>query len=247
LQVIDPIVQTRIRATKQKIESLQENKGNSEKIKQLARDTLIARQLVRNLAHYGGFMVDVLSADNAANIKGMVDVLSADNAANIKGIIYKYAAPVGSYRVKRQSPFSTSLSAYPGLQTGYERVLNSDKYGFVTGITAPIGPSLNWGKNKHSLSLFIPVIDIGAAFSYRWQNEAEGFPADIKWEQILSPGAYLAWGIPKAPIAILAGAQYTPKLRKVTEDGSDLQENALRFGLSATVDIPIFHFYRSKK
>jgi len=177
----------------------------------------------------------------------MVDVLSADNATNIKGIIHKYAAPVGSYRVKRQSPFSLSLSAYPGLQTGYERVLNSDKYSLVTGITAPIGPSLNWGRNKHSFSLFVPVIDIGAAFSYRWQNEAEGFPANIKWEQILSPGAHLVWGIPKAPIAILVGAQYTPKLRKIDATQTDVQENALRFGLSATVDIPIFHFYRSKK
>jgi hypothetical protein len=62
---------------------------------------------------------------------------------------------------------------------------------FVTGITAPIGVAFSWGKKRkvlggyerdsrggHSLSLFVPIVDIGAAFSYRWSqgDEINGFP-----------------------------------------------------------------------
>ncbi len=230
LQIMEPITTARIQILEQKIK----NEDNGDQVKTYKKQLKVTHELVRNIAFYGGFMIDVLSSKSATDIKG---------------IINKYAAPVGSYRVKRQSSFSLSLSAYPGIQSGFERIIDTDKYGPVTGVTAPIGPSLNMGlgNGRHSLSLFLPIIDIGAAFSYRWKNESEGFPADLKWEQVLSPGGHLAWGLPKAPIAIMGGIQYTPKLREVTATGTDIQSNTLRFSLSATVDIPVVHFYKSGK
>jgi len=185
----------------------------------------------------------------------MVDVLSAESTPEIKSIIYKYAEPAGSFRVKRQSNFSVSLSSYPGLHLGFESTSdNNDNTSFVTGVTAPIGPSINWGnklmgngKKEHSISLYFPVIDIGAAFSYRWKNdEAEGFPENIKWQQILSPGIHGVWGIGNTPLALMVGAQYTPLLRNITDENNVLQPNAWRFGTTITVDIPFFHFHKSR-
>ncbi len=233
MKMMEPLVQVRIDYLEKKLEE-----SDDKKIK---KEIKILQGVVKNFMYYGGFMVDVLSA-NSTN--------------DIKGIINKYAAPVGSYRVKRQSPFSVSLSSYPGLYGGWETTYDgSDSESFVTGVTAPIGLSLNWGNSfygikakGHSFSLYAPIIDIGAAFSYRWSNsEGEGFPEEIKWQQIISPGMHVVWGIGNTPMALMIGAQYTPLLRKITDQNNELQPNAWRFGATIAVDIPIFHFYRSNK
>lgn len=233
MQMMEPLIQLRIDHLESKLET-----DGSKKIK---KEIKILKGVVKNFMYYGGFMVDVLSANSTQDIKG---------------IINKYAAPVGSYRVKRQSLFSVSLSSYPGLYGGWETTYDgSESESFVTGVTAPIGLSLNWGNSfygmkakGHSFSLYAPIIDIGAAFSYRWSNsEGEGFPEEIKWEQIISPGIHAVWGMGNTPMALMIGAQYTPLLRKITDQNNELQPNAWRFGATISVDIPIFHFYRSNK
>ena len=233
MQMLVPLVQVRIDYLEKKLEE-----GDNSKIQ---KEIKTLEGVVKNFMYYGGFMVDVLSANSTQEIKG---------------IINKYAAPVGSYRVKRQSPFSVSLSAYPGLYGGWETTYDrADSESFVTGVTAPIGLSLNWGNSffgvkakGHSFSLYAPIVDIGAAFSYRWSNsEGEGFPEEIKWQQVLSPGMHAVWGIGNTPMALMLGAQYTPLLRKITDQNNELQANAWRFGATIAVDIPIFHFYHSDK
>ena len=231
MQMMEPLVQVRLDQLENKL-----GDGDDKRIK---KEIKILQGAVKNFMYYGGFMVDVLSANSTSDIKG---------------IINKYAAPVGSYRVKRQSKFSVSLSSYPGLYGGWESTYDgNESESFVTGVTAPIGLSLNWGNSfygmkakGHSFSLYAPIVDIGAAFSYRWSNsEGEGFPEEIKWEQIISPGMHVVWGIGNTPMALMIGAQYTPLLRKITDQNNELQPNAWRFGATVAVDIPIFHFYRS--
>lgn len=233
MQILEPLAEARINFLEKKLEE-----KSSLAIK---KEIKILRGVVKNFMYYGGFMVDVLSANSTTEIKG---------------IINKYAAPVGSYRVKRESEFSVSLSSYPGLYGGWETTnRNGANESFVTGVTAPIGLSLNWGNSiyglkakGHSFSLYASVIDIGAAFSYRWSNsEGEGFPEEIKWEQIISPGVHAVWGIGNSPMALMIGGQYTPLLRQITDQNNVLQPNAWRFGATISVDIPIFHFYRSNK
>ena len=244
MQLLEPLIQVRIDHLEQKILTLNNNALTEKKIsfeeknKKFQKEIKILKGVVKNYVYYGGFMVDVLSAKTTGEIKN---------------IIYKYAAPAGSYRVKRQSPFSVSLSAYPGLYSGWETTGSEIRTSFVTGVTAPIGLSFNWGKKnfmpskrEHSLSLFVPIIDIGAPFSYRWKDsEASGFPENIKWEQVLSPGIHGVWGIGNSPMALMVGAQYTPLLRKITTTNNELQTNAWRFGATLSVDIPILHFHRS--
>lgn len=234
-QMIEPLANARVEFLENRIAA-----NPTLPNKQIKKEIKVLKGVVKNLVYYGGFMVDVLTATNPTEIKGVIE---------------KYAAPVGSYRVKRQSTFSASLSAHPGFYGGWESTYSgTESQSFVTGVTAPIGLSLNWGNSlygipvrNHSFSLYVPIIDIGAAFSYRWKNDANvGFPEQIQWEQVLSPGVHAVWGIGNSPMALMVGAQYTPLLRKITDSNNELQPNAWRLGAAITVDIPMVHFYRSK-
>ncbi|MBL7814592.1 MAG: hypothetical protein JNL70_06270 [Saprospiraceae bacterium] len=205
----------------------------------------------------------------------MTDVLTASNSEDVAQILERYAAPVGSYSVKRRSTFSLSLNAYPGLFMGWESPKNSEllkdvnRTSFITGVTAPIGLSFNFGglgeknnsdsefdlndkkyKKKHyqSLSAFVSVIDIGAVLSYRWaDDQAQGLPQSIEWAQVIAPGLHLVYGFPNLPLTLNAGVQVAPKLRKVTLDNGNELKNTdfLRFSLALTTDISIFNFYHT--
>ncbi|BDS11338.1 hypothetical protein [Aureispira anguillae] len=211
----------------------------------------------------------------------VVDIASADSSSKMKKVLRKYAAPVGSFKIKRNTAFSIDLNAYPGLYGGFEwtpeATTTIDQSGFAYGVTAPIGISLNWGSRRiktvdsgaalkenyylspndkwkeitgASNSIFLCIVDIGAALSYRWNGNSEtnGFPDSLKFDQIFSPGLYYVHGFKNAPVSMMIGMQYTPLLRSIKQNDVILNEfNALRFGLSFVVDIPIFNLYRHKR
>ncbi len=189
---------------------------------------------VQDFLFYGGFMVDILSALDAETVSG---------------IIQQYALPIGSYRMKRRAHFSMDINAYPGLYMGVESGLNNTlKRDGVVGVTAPIGLTTSWGnfkeKNGQSFSLFFPVIDIGAAFSYRWGNRFGGFPDKLKWRQILSPGVHAVYGFKELPISLMVGAQFMPELRGISENGfTDTGRSVWHLGVSGVVDIPLFNLH----
>ena len=186
----------------------------------------------------------------------MTDVMTATNGEEVSNILNQYAAPVGSYSIKRRSQFSLSLNAYAGLFMGWETPRKPEllrgvsKTSFVNGVMAPIGLSFNFGglgeKRNQSLSAFVSVIDIGAVLSYRWANdEAQGLPQSVEWAQVLAPGFHLMYGLPKLPLALNMGFQVAPKLRKVTLDNGNQVKNTdfWRFNIGMTTDITIFNFY----
>ncbi len=171
----------------------------------------------------------------------LVDIVTADSTTQMKDIIAKYSMPTGSYTIKRKSPFSIDLNAYPGLYFAQER---SDLApSFAYGITAPIGFSFTWGGDSGSFSIFIPIVDIGAPFSYRWLNDsAEGLPEDIKISQILSLGAHATWGFKGSPFSLMVGVQHTPQLRAIEDGVNKINENKIyRIGITLAVDIPMFN------
>jgi hypothetical protein len=186
----------------------------------------------------------------------MTDVLMANTSEEVANILDRYAAPVGSYSVKRRSKFSLSLNAFPGLFMGLESPLNPSLLrgvsttSFVSGVTAPIGLSFNFGglakERNQSLSAFVSVIDIGAVLCYRWSNDvAQGLPQSVEWAQVIAPGLHLVYGLPNLPLALNAGFQLAPKLRKVTyQTGNELKNTDFwRFNIGITTDITIFNFY----
>jgi hypothetical protein len=205
---------------------------------------LFQNELLKNFFFYGNFMTDILTAYNSEEVSTILD---------------RYAAPVGSYSLKRKAKFSVSLNAYPGLFVAVEDPLGSapnsglKRWGFVSGVTAPIGLSFNWGsygkKDNQNISLFISAVDIGAVLSYRWTNDvAEGLPNNVEWAQVLSPGLHLMYGLPNLPITFSAGYQISPRLRQVAVTTSKTENrNFERITLATMVDVTIFNFYKTGK
>ncbi len=216
-------------------------------------------KISKNITYWGSFMGDL------AEQSGKVEV---------NDLLKKYAEPSGSFRVKRQSRFSVTVNSYPGLFIGSETVSAKNATTFATGVTAPIGIGINLSQRSTAISadfdiyradtndrieylkytgwvhgLFFPVIDIAVPFVYRWSSgETEGFPPDLKWEQVFSPGAYYSIAPRNSGLTFMAGVQYTPSLRKIAGENSvDIKQNALRLGFTITYDIPIFTLYKSGK
>lgn len=198
-------------------------------ISRIYRDKIFSEKFLKNFTFYSNFLVDAINADSANDVKAVLN---------------RYAQPVGSYRVKRKSPFTVSLNAYPGLYFGWETYKNKSNSTF--GVTAPLGLAFNLGNapsQDWSTSLFLSAVDIGAALSFRWSNDTLDLPQKITLGQIFSPGAFIVVGFPKVPIAARFGAQYAPQLRSITKDGNTVEDiSTWRFGVSVVVDIPIFNF-----
>jgi hypothetical protein len=185
----------------------------------------------------------------------MTDVLTAVSSQEVASILSRYAAPVGSYTVKRRSEFSIAVNAYPGLYGGWEQARDFElpagvvRSSFVSGVTAPIGVAFNFGglgkRNNQSLSAFLSIIDIGAVLSYRWANDqAQGLPEKVEWAQVMSPGVHLMYGLPELPIAFSVGYQLQPRLRKVEQNGNEFKNGDFwRISFGATTDITIFNLY----
>tara|TARA_R110002012_G_scaffold300131_1_gene499657 strand:- start:12614 stop:14755 length:2142 start_codon:yes stop_codon:yes gene_type:complete len=205
-----------------------------------------------------------------------VSLASAETSEELASAINAAALPVQSYRLKRKSPFSITLNAYAGVFYAKEHLTNDNVENDVSdliGIAAPVGIGFNWALGtrkmdnsyggaeyinekirdnkerylgRHSLSLFVSIVDVGAIAVYRLNDDQT--PLDnIEFQNILAPGAHAIFGFGKTPISLGLGIQYGPELRKVTQ-GEDILESTLesrgwRYGVSLLVDIPILQIH----
>ncbi|BFP43201.1 hypothetical protein FGF1_40460 [Flavobacteriaceae bacterium GF1] len=203
-------------------------------------------KVTQSVKKYGKFMVDIVTADDSDKVKEA-----------IKRNVTKF-----SYLDKRNSRFSWTISAHPGVYGGVERLEETDDTNANFGITAPIGFEFMWGirgkgnnnklKNKfvqkdgsvrslsgHSWSIFASFADLGAAFNYRLNDSESELPEELTFKQIFSPGLSLNYGIKNSPITIGVGIQYTPELRKVTMNTIETGSNSLRGMIRLSWDIPL--------
>ncbi|RXK83731.1 hypothetical protein [Filimonas effusa] len=163
-----------------------------------------------------------------------------------------FAAPPHSYRTVRKSQRSVTLAAYPGVYVGGEKSFSDHQSGAASfGVTAPVGFSFNWGRYKASKagdeamashSLFVSLVDIGAALSFRWQNDSIDLPRKITLSQIFFPGLFYVHGWKNSPIARKFGFQYAPALRQIKDGQQAVTDNVVvwRISLGLSVDIPVF-------
>jgi hypothetical protein len=212
------------------------------------------------LAKYGNFVATVAKAQNSDDVQKAIEAV---------------AMPAGSSSVKRHAIFNVALNAYIGPYFGKEKIQDFDKgYTNSTGLTAPVGVSVSWGNvfiKGGSLSIFVPLIDLGAIASYRLGNntvtagkdtlKTTTIP-DIKLKNIVSPGFFLSYGFPNVPISVNLGYQLAPTLRAITVVNNsntvvDPSTSGLanqytsklysRFSISFVVDIPLLNFYTRGK
>ena len=182
------------------------------------------------------------------------DVAQSENAEDVENAIENFALPSGSFAIKRNSIWTLSLDSYPGLLVGRERVLNSTTGAPApktsAGFTAPIGLSYTWGIKAWgtkigSFGIFTPIIDIGTFTRFRFDsgNETTPFP-ELTFKNVFSPGMYVVYGFPKAPLSISFGAQYGPEIRTLDENGAiEDRYESWRCGFGLTLDIPLFKIY----
>ncbi len=207
------------------------------------------------------YMLDYLCPDkrNDADFKAlmgklvlygsfMLDMSNAQDEVAVKRILNNYAMPVGSYALKRKSNWNVGIQAYVGAFGGGE-YLNapnvSNKFAANVAFAAPIGIDVSHGlPNNSSLSVFMSVVDLGAVVSYRLGDPNTRSLPELKLANVLAPGFQLMYGLRNSPIAIGAGIQMAPPLRKYSTDDAVINSDiGIRAGISATVDIPIFSIY----
>lgn len=182
---------------------------------------------------YGNFIASVAESETSDQVSDAIEAI---------------ALPPGSSILKKQTPISVALNAYTGLSAGQEHLLMSgiDPSGFAA-VAAPVGLAISKGfHEKGSLSLFVPIIDVGALVAFRFRDDqAESLPK-LTFSNIVAPGAYLAYGFfNNLPITVGVGAQLGPNLREITPTATqlDTSANGWRWGGFISVDIPIVNLY----
>jgi hypothetical protein len=191
----------------------------------------------------------------------MATVAQAKNSEQVEDAIEAFALPTGSARIKRETLFNVALNDYCGLFYGGENIKGLDNgYKSTYGITAPIGISISWGKQyavpfsslknrdgNWSSTFFISIIDIGAITAFRFQDDVTESVPTIELKDIISPGIFYSFGIPKSPLSVNLGYQIGPLLRKVTSTDNSYQNSYSRISIAFVVDIPILNFYTKSK
>lgn len=246
----------------------QEKKSGLTKFKQF-------KEVTAKIYKYGTFMANIVQSDSAEEVRAAIEAA---------------ALPVGSYTMKREARWNIALNAYVGAYYGKEELteLSNDTNGRTIGAWAPLGFSFSHGlgrKTWGSLSVFLTALDFGPIVSFRLENpdpqtstvmddpntteveasESTTFKVDelpeITLENIIAPGAYVVYGIPKLPLSLGAGVQRGPRLREIrilneTMDAagnvvssveSVVQSSAYRWQVFLAVDIPIVNFFSRSK
>ena len=185
----------------------------------------------QDLLKYGLFMANVTNARTAEEVRIAVEAV---------------ALPVGSAAVKRRSQYNISLNTYAGPFIAQEYLFDRTTEPWATsgGLFAPIGIAVSKGTPYGSLSFYASIIDIGALVNFRFKDpNAQRLP-EFKLQNVLAPGGYIIYGIPKVPVSIGGGVQYGPQLREINTMAATIDFSAAyRWSLFVGIDIPLLNFY----
>ena len=217
------------------------------------RDVEIMRSMIQNIIgrDYTSAVADVYRLANehekdsiaidraviryASFITALAQAEDGEQAAQVIG---NYAAPVASYRAKREgNGWYMQLNAYLGGSLACEK---ADEIGVATGGFAPIGIEFGRPTTKGSVGGLIQILDLGTPISYRLSGlSSVDQQPELGIRQVISPGAHIVFGIPKVPLTVGAGFNFAPDLRRVS-DMEDEFKNAYRVAVFLGIDIPLW-------
>ena len=177
---------------------------------------------------------------------------AAQTSEQVSAAIAAAAEPVGSYRSKRSKAGGSdcftfgTINAYVGIAAGPEHGLagTAPERGSLSPV-ASIGFEYGLGglAGGQSLSLYVPVLDLGALAAVRFTQPGDATsPAPTaSLRQVLAPGVYLMWGPWRhAPLSIGIGAQWYPELR--TDAVTRQPVSVVRYGIVTALDMPLLRF-----
>lgn len=194
------------------------------------------QRLRHNLLTYGNFISDVSSAQTPEDV-----------SAALRNV----ALPAGSSRIKRISPSDVTINGYFGGVFGRETLKGEDGRLLpinTFGLSVPVGLSFSFKpslRRDYSVSVFLPIIDLGALTAYRIESGFEALPK-LSFSNVLAPGAFAFFNFGKSPFYLGAGWQLGPQARQYESNGLILQESATRVLIAFGVDVPLFNLYRSE-
>lgn len=195
--------------------------------------------VITKLHIYGSFMINIINAKTADEVKTALEEL----------------IPKNLYQLKNTHSFSISLSAYPSVFGGWEKITKTNTEAASISAFMPMGIDFSIGNKKKgstksfsSTNLFLQFLDFGAVLNYRLNSkEDEEASPNVTFKQLLSPGFSIMRHFKNSPLVIGAGINYTPSLRTVNVAGNEYKDNAWRIGVFCAVDVTFFHLYNSKK
>lgn len=188
---------------------------------------------LRKFRRYAGFGTALAAAERPSDINAILDAA---------------AMPAGSSRNKRLYRFNLDLNAYFGGAYGREFLINTpdsiSSRATTFGMFVPVGAAVSWKlsqRKEWSVSLFFPIIDLGAITAYRSGKDAGSVP-EVSFQNVLAPGAHFLLNFPRSPFFIGGGIQYGPNERNIGEQ----DYSAFRLLGTFGIDVPILNFARSE-
>ncbi|GIQ60542.1 hypothetical protein Flavo103_36780 [Flavobacterium collinsii] len=204
-------------------------------------------ELVQKIKPYALFMANMVEAKDEKEVKAALDAV---------------ILPVGSSSIKKNSDLNFNIQSYLGARWSFTDPKNAavqSTWNDRFAISAPIGFSVSHGfdNNWGAISLFLPILDLGAIVDYKLKYENEGTQDEkleskdytIKLGQIFSPGAYIVYGLgANIPVSLGFGGQYGPGLSKIDENNSTTVSNPYwKWNVFLSVDIPLFNLSNKAK
>ncbi|NHN24959.1 hypothetical protein FIA58_004640 [Flavobacterium jejuense] len=228
---------------KNKIEDFKNNNDNDKKQKEMYESFL---DIIQKLKPYALFMANMIEAKDEKEVKAALDAV---------------ILPVGSSSIKKHSIFNFNVQSYLGARLSFTnpKTAIQNTWNDTFAISAPIGLSISHGFNNNwgAITLFAPILDLGAIVDYKLKYENEGTANEsleskdytIKLGQIFSPGAYLVYGFgANIPLSLGFGGQYGPGLSKISEDSTtEISNPYWKWNVFLSVDIPLFNLSNKAK
>lgn len=221
---------------------------------------------------YAGAIVaaraELAEITGAASVKGsmtkylplIVEIASAHSSNEVAAAFDAYAAPIGTYKLKYKKPM-ISINGFLGAHAGWERLDSGgvEATSTILGGFAPVGIHASYPVcDCLHLGVLLSVLDLGAVTTTKTDTEDQpegaldgadpatqpkaAAAAQIGFEQVFSPGAYVVAGLGGSPFTLGFGLSLSPELRRVTQDGLETEESVLRYGGFLAVDVPILPF-----
>ncbi len=226
-----------------KYKSLEQNINNNQNLAALMNTYYIYGDLCRTHPTFG-LIYQGFSGNFLKGISIIADLLSAQSDEEIARIASDYIFSNTDANAKKESNYSVLLNSYAGFYYGKQSDRVNNNWTRNNGFMAPIGLELSKGfKGFGNLSLFVPVFDLGAVIDFKVSNDSTETTTALEINNIISPGLYLTYGLPKIPVSIGGGFQFSPQLSKITVDGKVIEPRKLRWNIFLAFDLPLLKIF----
>jgi hypothetical protein len=190
-------------------------------------------ELVKKIQKYGIFAASLAETKDADEVAKLIEA---------------FAAPVGSWRDKRNSKWNIAIDSYVGAGVLREGHLTKSESPTYFAVSTPIGISISHTLGcLGSITILGSFIDIGPLTAFRFKN-ADDQIAKVYLKEIYSPGIHCTWGIGKKCIFnVTGGWQKFSSLSSVMKDQNIIQsQNRTGWSIGASVNIPLLTIYNKK-